>query len=216
MSTTITALKLSSKASNEVLVFLEGRRQLRLLKASVRYLKVNQELTEAEINALKERDQLERLFLRSVRLVGRRPRSEKEIRDRFSRENVPLEIQDRLIARLTDSRMLDDYAFAKEWIENRQTFRPRSAWALTFELRKKGIAEETIEKALVGFDERHAVLKAARLGARKYRHLSEELFRKRLSAYMSRRGFRYPQYSPVVEEIWGEITGMQDEREGLT
>lgn len=215
MSTTITALKLSGKNSNEVQVSLDGRRQLRLLKASVRHLKVNQELTEAEIDELKERDQLERLFLRSVRLVSRRPRSEKEIRDRFSRENIPAEIQDRLIDRLDESRMLDDYAFAKEWIENRQTFRPRSAWALTFELRKKGIAEETIKKALEGFDERHAVLKAAHLGARKYRHLSEDLFRRRLSAYMNRRGFRYPQYSPVVEEVWGEITGMQDESEGL-
>ena len=44
--------------------------------------------------------------------------------------------------------MLDDEAFASQWVESRDRARPRGERALQAELRQKGIAAETIARAL--------------------------------------------------------------------
>jgi regulatory protein len=212
---TITSIKLSKRRSNEVEVFLDGKKELQVLKSIAQELRLGQVLTSEEISELKSRDHQERLFQKAVGLINRRPRSEGELRDRFTRKNILPDIQDQVIERLYASRLLDDLAFAQAWIENRQTFRPRSSWALTYELRRKGVADPIIEQALSDFDEVLAVNNAAQHGARKYRNLSKETFRKRLSAYLNRRGFRYNQFSPVVDKMWSEITGVNNESEEI-
>jgi SOS response regulatory protein OraA/RecX len=81
------------------------------------------------------------------------------------------------------------------------------------ELRKKGVPAKTIDEALEDFDDEAAVYKAATIGARKYHHLNEELFRKRLNAYLARRGFQYHLIAPAVDHEWDERAGGEEESE---
>jgi SOS response regulatory protein OraA/RecX len=90
-------------------------------------------------------------------------------------------------------------------------FRPRGAWALRSELSAKGVARETITIALQDYDEEEAAQRAAVEGARRYKHLSPDLFRRRLSAYLSRRGFAYQVVTPLVTQ---HLAGMEAESEG--
>src|SRR6266542_33079 len=46
------------------------------------------------------------------------------------------------LARLAELGLVDDAAFARFWVENRQACRPRGAGALRDELRRKGIAPD--------------------------------------------------------------------------
>jgi regulatory protein len=176
-------------------------------------LKVGSYLTAAEIEALQEKGAVEQARQRALRLISRRPRSEGELRKYFERRRVPQAIQDAVIEDLTQSELVDDLAFAKSWVENRNAFRPRGAMALKAELRQKGVSRIAIEEALVGFDEEAAAFKAGQKAVDRYRHLAWAEFRQKLGAYLGRRGFRFDIISSVVDRLWRE--NAKDESEGL-
>jgi regulatory protein len=73
------------------------------------------------------------------------------------------------------------------------------------ELRQKGIDNETIDNILQDLDEEDLALRAASKQARKYDGLEWSDFRKKLSAFLARRGFGYDVVSPVVREVWSEL-----------
>src|SRR5260370_16055338 len=62
---------------------------------------------------------------------------------------------ERVLDRLAASQLVDDREFAAFWIENRERFNPRSARAMTVELRQLGVDRETAEAAIA--PERDAV-----------------------------------------------------------
>jgi len=119
-----------------------------------------------------------------------------------------------VVERLRREGGLGDLAFCRAWIENRQDFRPRSTRALRFELKQKGVDPRVIEAALEGYDEGKAVEAAAQAGARKYASLPEDLFRRRLAGYLTRRGFDYPTILPLVARLWRERERFMQESEG--
>lgn len=213
MEKVITKLKLNVRRPNIVDVYLDGVAELKVLNSIALTLKVGQLLTSEEIEYLKILSMEEKSYQQALGLLSRRPRSEEEIRRRFERNSVPGEIQDKVVSRLREAKHLDDLDFAKVWVENRLEFRPRSAWAIRSELRKKGVASETIDEALRDFDDEAVVFQAAAVGARKYRNLDWKLFRKRLGAYLARRGFQYHLISPAIEHEWGEHAGKEEESE---
>jgi regulatory protein len=213
MEKKITRLKINQRPPNTLDVYLDGVAELKVMSSIALALKVGQWLSEEEIENLKTRSLEEKLYQQALGLLSRRPRSEEEIRQRFKRKNVLDEIQNKVVSRLRNANYLDDLDFAKAWVENRLEFRPRSAWAIKAELRKKGVASETIEEALEGFDDEAAVYQAAAVGARKYRNLDWKLFRKRLGAYLARRGFQYHLISPAIDHEWGELAGKEEESE---
>lgn len=213
MQKTVTSLKLNVRRPHLVDVYLDGKHEMKVMKLIALTLSVGQVLAPEEIEGVKQRSYEEKMYQQAVGLVSRRPRSEREIRERLKRKNVPDETQEVVIARLHEARLLDDMAFARSWVENRITFRPRSAWAIKTELMKKGVSSEKIDEVLEGFDDEAAVFQAASVGARKYRNLDRELFRKRLGAYLARRGFQYHLIGPAVEHELQEHAGSEEESE---
>jgi regulatory protein len=209
----ISSLKLSGRNSNRVDVYIDGKKDFSVMKSVALELRVGQELSIDQIEALKNRDQEERAYQYALDLISRRARSEYEIKSRFQRRHTPQDIQEQVIIRLRAKGLVDDNAFAQMWVENRQTFRPRSAWALKQELRKKGVPDHAIHAVLDDFDDEDAAYRAASKFAGKLLDLSWETFRQRLSNYLRRRGFQYSTISPVVRRVWLETTGDRGESE---
>jgi regulatory protein len=149
-------------------------------------------------------DRVERAYRLAVRLVGRRPRTEHELRASFGRLGLSEPEQEGLLQNLRRAGLVGDAEFAAAWLENRMVFRPRSAGALRAELRARGVPGEVVEQALHRFDEERAAELAARQGMRKYQHLSPESFRQRLSAYLTRRGFQHSTVGPLIDRLAGE------------
>ena len=120
------------------------------------------------------------------------------------------------IQRLKENGFLGDEQFARDWVENRTTFRPRSKRMLAMELRQKGVAEEAIQQAL---DETGDEDSLAYQTAIKYAHrlarVDWETFRKRLGAYLMRRGFSYGTIAPILRQVWDE-THSSAESDNLT
>jgi regulatory protein len=209
----ITALKLSGRDRNRVDIYLDGKRDFAIMKSIAMELKVGQELSEDRIAELKQRNSEEQMFQHALRLISRRPRSEGELRDSFRKKRASVEVQEEVVTRLIEKGLIDDKTFAEAWVENRLAFRPRSSWALSYELRKKGVASDTIKEVLEDFNNEEAAYIAASKQARKITDLSWKIFQKRLTAYLGRRGFKYSTISPVIKRVWEEKCDTGDESE---
>jgi regulatory protein len=103
--------------------------------------------------------------------------------------------------------LLDDAAFARYWLEQRQTFRPRGARVLRAELARLGVEAAVAREATASLDEAAATEDAYRAAARRagqLRGLERRAFEARLGAFLARRGFDWDTIAPVVERLWAE------------
>ena len=140
----------------------------------------------------------------ALRLLSYRSRSEKEaqrrLEGRFTQEAV-----DRTLSDLRHQGLLDDAAFAKEWREQRERFRPRGPAVIRQELQKLGVDREIIREALSDFD---ASANAYQAGSKYASKLSVENandFRRRLGGFLHRKGFEGDVLGQTVEQLWREL-----------
>jgi regulatory protein len=213
MAGTITALKGQPRNRARVVVYLDGRKTFGVTKVLAAGLAIGQRLTDEGIEKLRQGEAEEDAYQRALRLLGLRPRSERELRSYFDRHRFAPEIQETVLARLGELGLVDDRAFARMWVEDRQAFRPRSARALKAELRQKGVEAEAVEAALEGTNDEQAAYQAALKVSRRLRGLSWEIFRRRLGSALARRGFDYEVIKPVVERVWSQAEGADEESE---
>ncbi|HEX7738589.1 MAG TPA: regulatory protein RecX [Marmoricola sp.] len=101
-------------------------------------------------------------------LTGR-ARSRTELAKKLAQRGVPDEIATRLLDRFTEVGLIDDAAFARDWVEQRQSGRGLARRALAVELRRKGIDDETARAALdhAAQDDPDAEIEAARMLVRR-------------------------------------------------
>jgi regulatory protein len=215
MAGKITALKIQKKNSNRVNVYLDDKFGFGVHKTLAAELQLGQELSPAQIEEYERRDEEEKAYQRALRYLSRRPHAEKEIRNKLFRNRIPSDICDRVIERLRNASLVDDQAFAEAWVENRRLHRPRSAKALRYELKQKGVNSEAVEAALFDFDDEQAAWEAGRKAVRRYRSLPVETASKRLQAYLARRGFSYRVTRRVVNELLAEGSSSEGESEVL-
>jgi regulatory protein len=133
-----------------------------------------------------------------------RARSEAEIRQNLQKHDYPEAVIEETLVRLRQDRLADDGQFAQAWVENRSTFRPRGRRALTMELRRKGLDDETVQTAVAGLDEPALAYAAARKRIGRLQGLELNDFRKKLSEFLARRGFSYEIIAPTVRRLWDE------------
>jgi len=146
-------------------------------------------------------DEVERAYERALNFLSYRPRSEAEVRRRLRKKGVEDEGVEVVVERLTRAGLLNDREFARYWVENRLQFNPRGARALRHELREKGVPASIIADTLADFDEETSARRAAEAGMRRLAHLEPRDFRRRLGAYLARRGFSYAVVKPLIEEM---------------
>ncbi len=205
MDREITALKAQKKNPNRISVYLDGEYSFGLARIVAAWLKIGQRLSEEDITRLKQQDTQEVAYQKSLRLLGYRPRSEAEIQKKLNEQGFEELVVNAAIQRLKENGFLGDEQFARDWVENRTTFRPRSKRMLAVELRQKGVAEEAIQRALAETgDEDNLAYQTALKYAHRLAGADWETFRKRLGAYLMRRGFSYGTIAPILRQVWDE------------
>lgn len=201
----ITAIEPQKRNPQRVNIYLDGEFAFGLTRLVAAWLKVGDELTAEKIATLQEADTREQALQYALRLLGYRARTEAELRQRMQQRGWSEAIIEEALERLRQNGLLDDADFAHAWVENRQTFRPRSARLLRQELRRKGLDEHVIQEALDEVDEEAAAYAAARPRAQRLRDLDSRSFRQKLIAYLTRRGFSYEIANTVVRHLWEEL-----------
>ena len=210
MARTVTAIKVQKRRRDRVNVYLDDEFAFGLQDILGAKLHVGQVLEEPDVVALRQEDDAERAYFRSLRYLSYRPRSEREIRQYLVGKEFGEPAIESALERLGRVHLVDDGAFARLWVENREALRPKGPWALRGELRQKGIADEIISDVLEDLDEEASAIKASEKGARRLSALDEGIFRRRLFGYLQRRGFGYDVCRKVVDQRWHEA---QAERE---
>lgn len=164
-----------------------------------------QELSEQDQDALRQRDRVEDAYERVLNYLTFRPRSEAETRRYLVDKEVDQQVGEEVIARLLRVGLLDDQAFASYWVENREAFHPRGKWALRAELRRAGIAAEAIDTAISTVDDEAGALRAAQNKAYQMRSCDDQVFRRRLLAFLQRRGYSYDVADRVERSLRKQI-----------
>jgi regulatory protein len=210
----ITALRPTKRDPDRIAVDLDGSFAFALpatLVADDR-IEVGDELDIDRVTALLAADQASRATEAALVFLSYRPRSEKEVRDRLRRGGYEQDAIEHAIARLHEWRYLDDADFARRWVENRTAHRPRGKRLLQQELRHKGIDSETARDAIddVDLDETGAAEVLARRRLPSYAGDEPVAIRRRLGAYLARRGYGYDVIRVALDRALGEAEDVDD------
>jgi len=200
----ITAITAQKKNPNRVNIYLDGEFAFALARITAAWLKTGDLLNDEKIAKLQAEDSKERAYQQAMLFLSYRARSEKEIRQNLLKHEYSEDVVEGTLQRLRESGLANDNEFARAWVENRSTFRPRSRRALTMELRQKGLDVETVNAAVSEVDESALAYETARKRAPRLKGLEWSEFRKKLSEYLARRGFPYSVITSTVTQLWNE------------
>jgi regulatory protein len=209
---TITAIETQRRDPERVNVYLDGSFAFgaSALVAATHRLSVGREVSSEEIESLRGEDEVEKAFNAALNFLSFRPRSRREIEDYFRKRKLEPDVGTAVVERLEGLGVLDDREFARFWVENRQTFRPRGTRALKAELRQKGIESEIIDETLAGLgDEEATAYEAGMKKARSYRTDDEREFFRKMLGFLQRRGFPYAPAAAASRRIYAELTSEQ-------
>lgn len=208
----ITKLSTQARDKNRVNVFVDGkyRFSLDVLQVGDLGLKTNVDYTEQEIAKFEEEGQFGKVYTRALEYALTRPRSQREMRDYLYRKTrdtrtqkgavkkgVPPQLTERVFERLVAKGYLNDEAFARFWVENRQVRKGISRRKLEAELQAKGVERSIIEQ-VVGTSERSDAAELEKIIAKKARLYSDP---QKLMAYLARQGFRYDDITAALERL---------------
>lgn len=140
---------------------------------------------------------------RAGRLLATRARSEAELTKRLAEAGFEPAVVSAVIDRLRTLGLVDDEAFATQWVRERSTRKKLSSRALLHELTGKGIDREVAEAALAegGLDE---TAQAIDLASRYVRRVASKPLREqatKIQQMLSRRGYSYEVCDAAVKAV---------------
>lgn len=208
MMSKITALRMRNGCKEKrVSVYLDGQFAFSLGAEVVAQegLRLDQEITQPEIDLLNREDRYRRCLSAAIRYISYRPRSEFEIRERLTRSDFDSDCIEVAVERLKQQGLIDDVEFARSWQHDRQLFSPRSKRLTELELRRKGVSQEAIEQAVADMSDEASAYRAALNRVGRLPVSDYFGFRNRLAGYLSRRGFNYQIINKTVDKLWREV-----------
>jgi regulatory protein len=206
----ITALQTQASDPNRISIFVDehflmGVNALIVLKMGLR---LNQELTKAQIQQLEQEETLQKATDRAMNYLSSRPHSRQEVKRYLRQKETPPEMIDTVLERLNELDLINDETFASFWVESRGHFRPKGAQALRSELKMKGVQREVIDEIVTGEQDEELALTAGRKKALtlvRQPDIDFNTFRTRLGPFLQRRGFSYEVTKHAVQQLWKEF-----------
>jgi regulatory protein len=148
---------------------------------------------------------------RALNLLAHRARSIAELRRKLVDTGAPTSEVDDVIARLTDQKLLDDVDFARQFARTRITGAGASRVRIVQELRRKGVARDVAERALADLDEVEGIDASTsihRVAEKKWKSLAkldDFTRRRRLYAFLARRGFNPDEIRSAMNTLGAAI-----------
>ncbi|MEJ8279065.1 regulatory protein RecX [Pseudonocardia spirodelae] len=143
-----------------------------------------------------------------LRLLTDRARTVKELGDALRRKEIPDEIAHRVLDRFDEVGLVDDQAFAEQWVRSRHRHRGLGRRAIALELHRKGVDREIADEALSDIDDDSERDRARELVVRRLRSLpvgsreERQSTARKLVGMLARKGYGPGvAYGVVKEEI---------------
>jgi regulatory protein len=146
-------------------------------------------------------------YSRSLDMLARAPRSAHDLRRRLLLKGEPESEVDAAVERLLAAGLLDDAAYARAFARSKISSQGFSRRRLQQELAKRGVARDISDAAIAevledeAVDEVANVERVARKKLRALHGLDEETQRRRLYAFLARRGYDVDDVRAVVGKL---------------
>jgi regulatory protein len=139
-----------------------------------------------------------------IRYLKYRPRTENEIIKKLCEKGFADDLVQQTIEYFKKIGSINDRQFTAIWIQSRLK-RPLGIHRIRLELKEKGIGDDIISNALAhatdDYCEHTAVADLAKRRIRQYRHLNALTTKRRLYAYLIRRGFSNDAVIKTLKEL---------------
>lgn len=138
----------------------------------------------------------------AVRLLAVRSRSVREVRDRLVERGYMDDTIEMALYKLEKNDLLNDERFAEEWARER-SHRQLGKRRIIMELREKGVASDTAERAVSALDEEDCESAGVALAEkllRRYDGYEPREAMNKIMAAMARRGYGFDESRSAVEE----------------
>jgi regulatory protein len=158
-------------------------------------LRIGLDLPEARLAEVDEAIATLATYDRALNILAANPRSRRDLRRRLLQKGEPEARVDAALARLADAGLVNDDAFARQFTRSRVLGRGASKRRVRDELFKRGVTGETASEAIAEVfedeqvDESALVETAARKKLRTLSKLDAPTQRRRLYAFLARRGY---------------------------
>jgi regulatory protein len=152
-----------------------------------------------------------------LRLLTDRARTRQELAQALARKGVPADAAASVLDRFDEVGLIDDAAFAGQWVRSRHAHRGLGRRAIAVELRRKGVADDVAGEALAEVDAESEARRARELVDRKLRSLAVDSTEQRTSAgrrlvgMLARKGYGAGIAYRVVREALAERGAEADE-----
>jgi len=187
----ITAIKQQVKRGDRYSIFVDGKYAFSLSEAALLEHKMvsGLELSHQQLREFKRLSADDKLYNLTLRYVALRLRSRWEVEFYLERKGASPALIDTILNKLSNIGMIDDAKLAKAYVNDRQLLRPTSRRKMIADLRKKRLAEDIIEQAIVSDGEmEQAALQAIIANKRQQAKYQDDI---KLMQYLARQGFNY-------------------------
>ena len=131
------------------------------------------------------------------------PRSTQDVRMRLERADVPFKLINQIVAHLSESGILDDAAYAKDYVMARFRHKSYGPQRLRTELRRHGIPESMIKQALTQITPDVIAHRAGELAKQFWprTHGSQLMRRRKVRDYLLRRGYSSSEAMAAIRQL---------------
>jgi regulatory protein len=216
---TITKLEAQKRNSRRVSVFLDGDFAFGMdARLAIELgLRKGRTLDRAELERIARAEEKSRAKHYSLDFLSYRARSIWEVRDRLARRGHGGEIIDEVIDELRREGLLDDEDFARRWAGDRMKNKPIGERLLRRELRLKRIDGEIIDRVAAAAYRDLSTERVAgellRARQERYRRLDMRTARRRMVAFLLRRGFERSAAREAVGQVLDEWSADENQAE---
>lgn len=203
----ITALVPESSGPGSVRIEVDGARFASVAPEVVQTfgLQVGREVDETLRRRLEVEADVEGAYRTALRAIERRSFARADLGRRLRRKGHAPEAVETALVRVTEQGLLDDAAFAANYVETRSA-RGRGPLRLTRDLIAMGVDRGIIERAVAGHlhvfeGHRDVPLALATRRAAQLRDLPRQVRRRRVLAYLARRGYSGRDISELVGRL---------------
>ncbi len=204
----ITALDSDRRISGNIVVEMDGRRFSSLPAETVAglELRVGLNLDDARFERLEHAADVEAAYLVAVRILSAMPRAVEELKRRVRQRGHEGAIADEAVARLEAAGLLDDKAFAKHFALTRLG-RGHGPPRILTDLLSRGVERRLAERAIAevveaeGLDTTDRIRALVEKRAAQLGDIPEDTKKRRVLAYLGRRGYRGFEAVEIVEDV---------------
>ena len=206
MKGTITDLRLEEEESSSCTIYMNDR-PVATVDAEFTAklgLRIGLEIEEVVIRKLIAADEVVRARDFALGLLSNQIYTKPQMIDALEKSGFCSHAVAKTIENLEQLGKIKDEKYAKNWVKNRRSTRPTSRTAMRRELTGHGVDRTTADRVLAEIkdaDETALALKLAVKQSSRYRMLSPHVAKRRLHAFLSRRGFDNETIGQVLRQI---------------